>query len=97
MLTHLSFMTKNQNKSLPVEEPPDLSYLDAKVTVTNIHPFRRQGRKCRYCGSNIEILFIEVDKIFLVCAGCDRDKGHAPFVGDKLILKGEGIPHKDVL
>ncbi len=84
-------VSKKTNEPISTENTSDLSYLEGKVTITNIHPFQRQGFKCPHCGSKTEILYVEDKNVYLVCAGCDKDKGYAPFVEGKLIFKGEGI------
>jgi translation initiation factor 2 beta subunit (eIF-2beta)/eIF-5 len=73
-------------KTDKVEESPDLSYLEEKLTITNLHPFRRQGSPCHNCGSKEEKLLIQGKAVFLVCAKCGKEKSQAPFLEGKLLL-----------
>ena len=73
--------------SQEIESTPDLSYLEEKITLTNLHPFRRLGLSCRNCGSKNEMLWIEGKAVYLICADCKKDKGKEPFVEGKLLLE----------
>ena len=75
-------------ESLPFEpNPPDLSYLEEKITLTNLHPFHSQGLSCRCCGSKNEMLWIEGKTVYLICADCKKDKGKEPFIEGKLLIE----------
>lgn len=76
-----------QSKTEKVEESHDLSYLEEKITVTNFHPFRRQGLSCRSCGGKNEMLWIEGKAVYLICADCKKEKGTEPFLEGKLLLE----------
>ena len=53
---------------------------NAKVELSNDHLFyRKNGLPCPNCGSKTEYLWVVGNSLFLVCSGCEQNKGKDPF------------------
>jgi Zn finger protein HypA/HybF involved in hydrogenase expression len=76
--------TSQPRENKKIESMPDLSYLEEKVTVGNLHVFYREnGLPCPNCGSKREYLWVNGKAVYLVCVKCEDNKGKEPFLENK--------------